>query len=174
MLYIIIWKSSTPWHLTLLSIIAWPDNPAVPSSKHLQKKLHNYSNNQFINFITDTLPRRTYWVKISLKFPSIRTGFGIFSNTSLCFMSFSRIFHLYPVDNEAEVGESQSSQRQKADLPQAEHVFSNVYCRARLEPIAGRDLMLKSQRPYSLGQGDPLSLVESPPDSSVLARISEH
>ena len=62
----------------------------------------------------------------------------------------------------------------KADLPQAEHVFSNVCCRARLEPIAGRDLMLKSQRPYSLGQGDPLSLVESPPDSSVLARISEH
>ena len=90
-------------------------------------------------------------------------------------MSFSRIFHLYPVDNEAGVGESQSSQRQKkADLPQAEHVFSNVCCRARLEPIAGRDLMLKSQRPYSLGQGDPLSLVESPPDSSLLARISEH
>ena len=93
-------------------------------------------------------------------------------------MSFSRIFHLYPVDNEAEVGESQTSQtetkKKKADLPQAEHVFSNVCCRARLEPIAGRDLMLKSQRPYSLGQGDPLSLVESPPDSSVLARISEH
>ena len=93
-------------------------------------------------------------------------------------MSFSRIFH--PVDNEAEVGESQSFQRQKkkkkkkADLPQAEHVFSNVCCRTRLEPIAGRDLMLKSQRPYSLGQGDALSLVESPPDSSVLARISEH
>ena len=113
MLYIIIWKSSTPWHLTLLSIIAWPDNPAVPSSKHLQNTLHNYPNNQFINFITDTLPRRTYWVKISLTFPSIQTGFGIFSNTSLCFMSFSRIFHLYPVDNEADVGESQSSQRQK-------------------------------------------------------------
>ena len=96
-------------------------------------------------------------------------------------MSFSRIFHLYPVGNEAEVGESQSSQRQKkkkrkekADLPQTEHVFSNVCCRARLEPIAGRDRMLKSQRPYSLGQGDPLSLVESPPDSSILARISEH
>ena len=91
-------------------------------------------------------------------------------------MSFSRIFHLYPVGNEAEVGESQSSQRQKkkADLPQVEHLFSNVCCRAGLEPIAGRDLMLKSQRPYSLGQGDPLPLVESPPDSSVLARISEH
>ena len=95
-------------------------------------------------------------------------------------MSFSRIFH--PVDNEAEVGESQSSQRQKkkkkkkkkADFPQAEHVFSNVCCRTRLEPIAGSDLMLKSQRPYSLGQGDALSLVESLRDSSVLARISEH
>ena len=67
-------------------------------------------------------------------------------------MPFSRIFHLYPVDNEAEVGESQSSQRQKkkkkkADLPQAEHVFSNVCCRARLEPIAGRDLILEESAP---------------------------
>ena len=64
--------------------------------------------------------------------------------------------------------------KKKADLPQAEHVFSNVCCQTRLDPVAGRDLMLKSQRPYSLGQGDLLSLVESPPDSSVLARISEH
>ena len=32
-------------------------------------------------------------------------------NTDVCFMSLSRIFHLYPVDNEVEVGESRSSQR---------------------------------------------------------------
>ena len=91
-------------------------------------------------------------------------------------MSFSRIFHLYPVDYEAEVGESQSSQRQKKLTFRKQNMFSQMCaaCQARLEPIAGGDLMLKSQHPYSLGQGDPLSLVESPPDSSVLARISEH
>ena len=29
----------------------------------------------------------------------------------MCFMFLSRIFHLYPVDNEVDVGESQSSKR---------------------------------------------------------------
>ena len=42
-------------------------------------------------------------------------------------MSFSRIFHLYPVDNEAEVGESQSSQRQKKKLTfRKQNMFSQM------------------------------------------------
>ena len=85
----------------------------------------------------------------------------------MCFMFLSKIFHLYPVDNEVEVGESRSCER-KTNLTfrkQNMFFFSNV-CRARLEPIAARDLMLKSQRSYQLG--------EPPPDSSVLTRISEH
>ena len=73
--------------------------------------------------------------------------------TDMCFMFLKRIFHLYPVDNEVEVGESRSSKRKNTpDLPQAEHVFFSNVCRARLEPIAARDRMLKSQCSYPLGE----------------------
>ena len=59
----------------------------------------------------------------------------------MCFMSLSRTFHLCPVDKEVE---PELLEKNTIDLPQVEHVFSNVF-RARLEPIATRDLMLPTR-----------------------------
>ena len=89
------------------------------------------------------------------KKPSFRTGFGkyAFLNSDMCFMFLSGIFHLYPIDNEVEVGESRSSKRKTHMTFRKQNIFffSNV-CRARLDPITARDLMLKSQRSYPLGE----------------------
>ena len=89
-----------------------------------------------------------------------------FLNTDMCFMFLSRIFHLYQADDEVEVGESRRSKRKTHMAFRKQNMFFSNVCRAKLEPIAARDLMLKSQRSYPLG--------ESRSDSSVLTRISEH
>ena len=75
----------------------------------------------------------------------------------MCLMSLSRIFHLYPVDNEVEVGKARAPRDNKknpktADIQKSRNYSSNM-CPARLKSIAGRDLMLKSQRPYPLAKG---------------------